>query len=149
MGQMPCLESVGGVGAWCRTLGDLSGKKLSSPLVLLKQQREDLELPVATSVAMSGKTTYKKAEPSDDELPISGHLEEAAEPGHSSSMPEKHAGKTTREREKEQQGKSRRELTVGRGTPGEFLWGAGATWQAILRVRRNVWVTEVEPAHLL
>ena len=71
---MPSLESgrdhvaqVWPVRALCRTLGDLSGKKLSSPLVLLKQQREDPE-----------KTTHQKAKPSDDDLTIAGDLGHAA-----------------------------------------------------------------------
>lgn len=71
MGLIPPLDSRYGhvdqswpMKALCRTLGDLSGKKLSSP--------------VATIATMSGKTTYRKAEPSDKYLPIFVHLEPSA-----------------------------------------------------------------------
>lgn len=61
----------------------------------------------------AGKATYKKAEPSEDDHPISGHLERVALPIYPSSIPEKHAGKTNGKREEEREGKGRRELAIG------------------------------------
>lgn len=62
----------------CRSVGDHSTKKFASQLVWLKWWQEGLKLPVATFATMSGKPTYRKAEPAADDFPIFRHLDEAA-----------------------------------------------------------------------
>lgn len=67
---------------------------------MLEWRRDDLAWPGATSAAVSGKPTSRKAEPSGDDLRTVGPQDRAAEPAHTFRMPEKHGGKANRKREK-------------------------------------------------